>query len=222
MREAARQAPLHRGRRVLQAARSGVVMGLAWTSMGGDTLYVEATPASDTGKAGFKQTGQLGNVMVESSEIAYTYVRSFLRTSREAARVLQEALHPPARAGRRHAQGRPVGGHHHGLRAVLAGDRTAASGRLAMTGELTLTGRVMPIGGVKEKMIAARRAKVTNLILPQENRADYEDLDPQIGKGIAPHFVSTFDEARKICFPDGSQPTDRNRRIRSGGHATGA
>jgi ATP-dependent Lon protease len=70
-----------------------------------------------------------------------------------------------------------------------------------MTGELTLSGLVMPIGGVKEKVIAARRADVKTLILPEENRTDYEDLDEQIRKGITPHFVRSFDEVRKICFP---------------------
>jgi ATP-dependent Lon protease len=80
-----------------------------------------------------------------------------------------------------------------------------------MTGELTLSGLVMPIGGVKEKVIAARRAGVKTLILPEENRADYEDLDEQIARGITPHFVRTFEEARKICFPDGSRATGRRR-----------
>ena len=71
----------------------------------------------------------------------------------------------------------------------------------AMTGELTLTGLVMPIGGVKEKVIAAKRSKVTNLIFPAENRRDFEDLDDHIKEGLTPHFVSAFKEAAKICFP---------------------
>ena len=90
-------------------------MGLAWTSMGGDTLYVEATTV-DTGKGGFKQTGQLGNVMIESSEIAYTYVRSFLNADKKARDFFQKNyihLHVPAG---RDAEGRAVGGHHHGMR----------------------------------------------------------------------------------------------------------
>ncbi len=70
-----------------------------------------------------------------------------------------------------------------------------------MTGELTLSGLVMPIGGVKEKLIAARRAGVKTVILPEENRADYEDLDQRIAGGITPHFVRTFDEVRSACFP---------------------
>jgi ATP-dependent Lon protease len=88
---------------------------------------------------------------------------------------------------------------------------------LAMTGELTLSGIVMPIGGVKEKMIAARRAGVKTMILPEENRADYEDLDEYITRGITMHFVKTFDDVRAICFPAGSEPTDRKRRRPSPG-----
>ena len=89
-----------------------------------------------------------------------------------------------------------------------------------MTGELTLSGLVMPIGGVKEKLIAARRAGVKTVILPEENRADYEDLDEHITRGITPHFVRTFDEVRKVCFPDGSRPPDRQPRRASRGRTT--
>jgi ATP-dependent Lon protease len=71
-----------------------------------------------------------------------------------------------------------------------------------MTGELTLTGQVMPIGGLKEKTIAARRAKIVNLVFPAGNRSDYEELPAHIRKGLKPHFVSTFDEVAKVCFAD--------------------
>ena len=88
---------------------------------------------------------------------------------------------------------------------------------VAMTGELTLSGLVMPIGGVKEKVIAARRAGVKTMILPEENRADYEDLDEHITRGIAAHFVATFDEVREACFRGGSRRADRPRGRSSGG-----
>ena len=77
-----------------------------------------------------------------------------------------------------------------------------------MTGELTLTGQVMPIGGVKEKTIAAKRAKVKHIILPAENQEDFERLDHHIKKNITPHFISTFEEVLNICFP-GSLPKKR-------------
>jgi ATP-dependent Lon protease len=196
--------------------RVGVVMGLAYTALGGATLYVEASPVSAS-SPGFKQTGQLGGVMVESSELAYSYVRSMLRDDPEAVEFFSNHLihlHVPAGAT-------PKDGPSAGitmacaLYSLVTGEPPAAD--LAMTGELTLSGLVMPIGGVKEKVIAARRADVKTLILPEENRADYEDLAEQIGKGITPHFVRSFDEARKICFPGGSTAAGRPRRSRGAG-----
>jgi ATP-dependent Lon protease len=179
--------------------RAGVVMGLAYTALGGATLYVEASavPASTPG---FKQTGQLGAVMVESSEIAYSCVRSLFRDDPEAKEFFANHvihLHVPAGAT-------PKDGPSAGitmacaLYSLVTGQPPKPA--LAMTGELTLSGLVMPIGGVKEKLIAARRAEVKTLILPEENREDYEELDAEIGKGITAHFVRSFEEVRKICF----------------------
>jgi ATP-dependent Lon protease len=191
--------------------RVGVVMGLAYTALGGATLYVEASPVP-AGSPGFKQTGQLGGVMVESSEIAYSYVRSLFREDSKAKEFFGNHLihlHVPAGAT-------PKDGPSAGitmacaLYSLVTGEPPLAG--LAMTGELTLSGLVMPIGGVKEKVIAARRAEVKTLILPEENRADYEDLDEQICTGITAHFVRSFDEVRRICFPGGSPAAKRPRR----------
>ena len=137
--------------------RVGVVRGLAYTALGGATLYVEAIPVPAS-KAGFKQTGQLGEVMVESSEIAYSYVRSIFRDDPKAKEFLSSNLihlHVPAGAT-------PKDGPSAGITMAcaiysLVTGQPPADG-LAMTGELTLSGIVMPIGGVKEKVIAARRA----------------------------------------------------------------
>jgi ATP-dependent Lon protease len=198
--------------------RVGVVRGLAYTALGGATLYVEATPIPAS-NPGFKQTGQLGEVMVESSEIAYSYVRSMFRDDPEAKEFLFNNLihlHVPAGAT-------PKDGPSAGITMAcalysLVMGQPPANG-VAMTGELTLSGLVMPIGGVKEKVIASRRAGVKTVILPEENRADYEDLDEHVTRGITPHFVRTFDEVREICFPGGSQRAGRPRRRRSGGRA---
>jgi ATP-dependent Lon protease len=197
--------------------RVGVVRGLAYTALGGATLYVEAT-SIPTAKAGFKQTGQLGEVMVESSEIAYSYVRSMFRDDPKAREFLSSNLihlHVPAGAT-------PKDGPSAGITMACA-IYSLVTGRppgndVAMTGELTLSGIVMPIGGVKEKVIAARRAGVKTLILPEENRADYEDLDEHIKRGITMHFVRTFEDVRRICFPEGSKSTDRKSRRPSPGH----
>ncbi|MFO7870590.1 MAG: endopeptidase La [Kiritimatiellia bacterium] len=179
--------------------RPGVVMGLAWTALGGDSLFVEATGvASD--KTGFKQTGQLGKVMVESSEIAYTYVRSFLDNGRKPNDFFNRHfihLHVPAGAT-------PKDGPSAGITMAsalysLAVNKPIAR-KFAMSGELTLTGRVMPVGGIKEKTIAAKRAKVRNLVFPSPNRKDYEELPEHIRKGLKAHFADTFEEVVDLCF----------------------
>jgi len=179
--------------------RVGVITGLAWTSMGGDTLYIEATNVT-TGKAEFKQTGQLGNVMVESSEIAYTYVRSFLDKDPKASRFFKNNfihLHVPAGAT-------PKDGPSAGITMAMALYSLAINKPLkrmfAMTGELSLTGRIMPIGGLKEKTIAAKRARVVDLIFPEDNRKDFEELPAHIRRGLKPHFVSTLKQAIDLCF----------------------
>ena len=179
--------------------RVGVVMGLAYTAMGGATLYVEAT-AVPAKAPGFKQTGQLGGVMVESSEIAYSFVRSLLDENSSAKELFESRLvhlHVPAGAT-------PKDGPSAGITMAtalysLATGRKPANG-IAMTGELTLTGLVMPIGGVKEKVIAAKRARVRHVVLPLENREDFEDLPDHVREGLDVSFVKTFDDVRKICF----------------------
>ena len=177
----------------------GVVTGLAWTSLGGDTLTIEAT-CVETGKGGFKQTGQLGNVMVESSELAYTYVRAFLNDDTAAREFFSTNfihLHVPAGAT-------PKDGPSAGVTMASAlyslAKNTPIRRRFAMTGELTLTGSVAPIGGLKEKTIAAKRVKVANLLFPAGNKRDFDELPEHIRKGLKPHFVSTFREVVDLCF----------------------
>ena len=179
--------------------RVGVVTGLAYTSMGGATLHIESV-AIPTGQAGFKQTGQLGNVMVESSEIAYSYVRSLMVKDEKGAEFFKKNmihLHVPAGAT-------PKDGPSAGitmacsLYSIVTGVPLKAG--IAMTGELTLTGMVMPIGGVKEKMIASKRAKVKEVLLPKDNQEDFELLPEHIKEGITAHFVASFEDVKKLCF----------------------
>jgi ATP-dependent Lon protease len=177
----------------------GLVMGLAWTSMGGDTLLIEATGVQ-AGKAGFKQTGQLGNVMVESAEIAYSYVQHMLEGEKAATEFFRKHfvhVHVPAGAT-------PKDGPSAGITMAtalysLALDKPVRK-KVAMTGELTLTGRVMPVGGIKEKVIAAKRAKVKHLVFPEENRKDFEELPDKVRSGFQPAFVTRFDEVVELCF----------------------
>ncbi len=178
----------------------GVITGLAYTAMGGATLHIEATSV-EAKNPGFKQTGQLGDVMVESSEIAYTFIRARLNPQKKTEKFFERNhihLHVPAGAT-------PKDGPSAGITMACAlyslAKQKPIIPNLAMTGELTLTGLVMPIGGVKEKTIAARRAGVTQLLFPDENRKDYEELDESITEGINPYFVKNFDEVLKIGFP---------------------
>ncbi len=177
----------------------GVVTGLAFTSLGGDTLAIEAI-ALPAEKPGFKQTGQLGSVMVESSEIAYSYVRSLLGGDDGARALFDKSLiHLHVPAGATPKDGPSAGVTMATALYSLATGRTVRS-RLAMTGELTLTGRVMAIGGVKEKTIAARRAGIRTLIFPADNRKDFDDLPQHVRQGLSPHFATTFEEVLATAF----------------------
>ena len=174
-------------------------MGLAWTAMGGATLYIEAT-AVKAKNGGLKQTGQLGNVMKESVDIAYSYIRSLLQKQKPPHDFYNNHfihLHVPAGAT-------PKDGPSAGITMALA-LYSLATGKpvrkgLAMTGELTLTGKVLPIGGVREKTIAARRVKVFDLIFPKENKKNFDELPAYLKEGINVHFVSHFSEIIKIAF----------------------
>ena len=175
-------------------------MGLAWTSMGGATLYVEALkfPAE---KTEMKLTGQAGDVMKESSQIAWSYLQSAFQKYVPGKPFFEKSqihLHIPEGAT-------PKDGPSAGitmltsLLSLLKGQPVAQD--LGMTGELTLTGKVLPIGGVKEKVIAARRSGAKTLIFPKDNKRDYDELPAYIRKGIQVHFVEYYDEVYRVAFP---------------------
>ncbi len=180
----------------------GVVLGLAWTALGGATLYIEANSvAAKTGS--LKQTGQLGNVMQESVDIAYSYVRSAMGKEKPANHFFDKHfihLHVPAGATPKDG---PSAGITMALALVSLARGRAAKKGLAMTGELTLTGRVLPVGGIREKTIAARRVKVYELIFPAENRNNFEELPDHLKEGITPHFVEHFEQVLRIARLDG-------------------
>ena len=179
----------------------GVVMGLAYTALGGATLHIEARSLFNK-NGGLKQTGQLGDVMKESAEIAYSYVRSLLQNDPDAKEFFEERiihLHVPAGAT-------PKDGPSAGITMACAVlsliFNTPLQKSLALTGELTLTGVVLPIGGVKEKTIAARRAKIRELIFPADNQEEFEDLDESVRQGITAHFVKKLEDVLAIGFPN--------------------
>ncbi|NQV64791.1 MAG: endopeptidase La, partial [SAR86 cluster bacterium] len=177
----------------------GVINGLAWTAMGGTTLAIEAA-LIHTKNRGFKLTGQLGEVMQESAQIAYSFVVSRLEKLGASPDFFDEAfvhLHVPEGAT-------PKDGPSAGVTMATALLSLATNKKinrdLAMTGELTLTGRVLPVGGIREKVIAARRASLKELILPAANARDYHEIPDYLTKGLTVHFVETYEEVAEICF----------------------
>ncbi|NBC23410.1 MAG: endopeptidase La [Gammaproteobacteria bacterium] len=177
----------------------GIVTGLAWTPLGGATLPVEATLVHRK-QAGLKLTGQLGNVMQESANIAYSYVRgNAARFGVEDGFFDEAFLHVHVPAGATPKDGPSAGVTMSTALVSRATDKPPRAG-FAMTGELTLTGRVYPVGGIREKLLAAKRQKIRNVILPEANRRDWEEVPEHIRRGIHVHFVETFDEVVELVF----------------------
>ncbi len=172
--------------------RPGVAIGLAWTPNGGDILFIEATRMA--GKKGLTLTGHLGDVMKESAQTALSYVRSQADQLHIPADFYDNCdihIHVPSGAI-------PKDGPSAGITMVTALASLLTSRKVrqdvAMTGEITLRGKVMPIGGVKEKVLAARRAGVTTVILPQRNEKDLEDVPPKVREEMQFRFVEAIDE----------------------------
>ena len=201
----------------------GIVTGLAWTSYGGEILFVETLPIR--GK-GFKLTGQMGDVMNESANIAYSYVQKLLqdeinvtdsKVRKKMKKVTKKVgadeksaeasldflannevhLHLPAGAT-------PKDGPSAGITMALAlyslAKNKKVRGNVAMTGELSLTGKVLPVGGIKEKVLAAKRAGIKEIILPDENAKDLKEVPAAHRKGLKFYPVKHFDEVLKIAL----------------------
>ncbi|MCU0840996.1 MAG: endopeptidase La [Thiobacillaceae bacterium] len=177
----------------------GVVTGLAWTALGGATLTIEATKVHTLNR-GFKLTGKLGEVMRESAEIAYSYISSHLKPYKGDPKFFDAAfvhLHVPEGAT-------PKDGPSAGVTmatALLSLARNQQVDRpLAMTGELTLTGQVLAVGGIREKVIAAKRVGISELILPHANQPDFERLPDYVKAGLEVHFVRHYREVARRVF----------------------
>ncbi len=209
-----------------KSLRPGNVIGLAWTGYGGDILLIETLPLK--GQGGFKLTGQLGDVMGESASLAYSYVKKILQTEledvprkkRPAVKVKKKSesdnsdeneeetprdflashevhLHLPAGAT-------PKDGPSAGITMALAlyslaTNKKVKSG-IAMTGELSLNGKVLPVGGIKEKVLAAKRSGIKTIILPKENEKDLKEVPERHRKGLKFYPVSHFDDVLKIAM----------------------
>lgn len=201
--------PVFTVERMYDTTPPGVVMGLAWTALGGSTMFVETslrrprdrdTDGKENKDGSLEVTGQLGDVMKESARIAYTFARAFLmqRDPRNDYLVTSHIhLHVPEGAT-------PKDGPSAGCTIVtallsLALDQPVRQD-LAMTGEVSLTGKILPVGGIKEKTIAAKRAGVTCIVLPEENRKDFHDLAAFITQGLEVHFVGHYSQVFDIAF----------------------
>ncbi|HCS36324.1 MAG: endopeptidase La [Spirochaetae bacterium HGW-Spirochaetae-4] len=195
--------PIFREDEILRADRPGMAIGLAWTSMGGDTLVIEAV--TYPGKGELKLTGKLGEVMQESASIALTHLKSIAsKHGIEANWFESHAIHLHVPEGATPKDGPSAGVTMATAFFSLIKDQTIKAD-LAMTGELDLVGKVMPIGGLKEKVLAARRNKIKTILIPKFNARDLDELDAEIKEGITFHPVSTFDEVLYHVFDIGSQ-----------------
>ncbi|XP_003460978.3 lon protease homolog, mitochondrial [Cavia porcellus] len=202
--------PVFTVERMYGATPPGVVMGLAWTAMGGSTLFVETSlrrPRARAGEDGEKKdgtlevTGQLGEVMRESARIAYTFARAFLmQRDLDNDFLVTSHIHLHVPEGATPKDGPSAGCTIVTALLSLALDQPVRQD-LAMTGEVSLTGKILPVGGIKEKMIAAKRAGVTCIILPEENRKDFYDLAAFITEGLEVHFVTHYAQVFEIAFP---------------------
>lgn len=210
--------------RLYEETPPGIATGLAWTSMGGTTLYIEVIqvertkPPKSTDDAkprgvSLKITGQLGEVMKESAEIALSYARNYLSTTSpffEDAGLLH--LHVPEGAT-------PKDGPSAGCTIVTA-LLSLATGKpvrqhVAMTGEVTLTGQVLPVGGIREKAVAAKRSGIKQIILPEGNRKDWDELPSHVSDDLKPHFASHYDDVYCICFGNENEQDEEGSEILS-------
>ncbi|GAA6491557.1 MAG TPA: endopeptidase La [Candidatus Bariatricus faecipullorum] len=181
----------------------GIVRGLAWTSVGGDTLQIEVNVMP--GKGEVTLTGQLGEVMKESAQAGISYIRSISRKHKVPDNFFEEHdihIHIPEGAV-------PKDGPSAGITMATA-MFSAITGRkvradLAMTGEITLRGRVLPIGGLKEKLLAAKNAGIRTVLVPAENERDVRDISPEITKGLEILYVSQMEEVLKAALKPGTR-----------------
>ena len=193
--------------------RAGVAVGLAWTPTGGDVLFVEASKMK--GKGGFTMTGQLGQVMQESMQAAMTWVRSHAKElGIDESFFADHDVHIHVPAGAIPKDGPSAGVTMVTALVSLLTDRPVRP-LTAMTGEITLSGNVLPIGGIKEKALAAKRSGVTDIILPAENRQNVEeDLTPEQLQGVNMHYVKTVEELLDIALPSSRAEVKQDEEIR--------
>src|SRR5579875_662453 len=193
--------------------RAGVAVGLAWTPTGGDVLFVEANKMK--GKGGFTMTGQLGQVMQESMQAALTWVRSNAKElGIDEGFFADHDIHIHVPAGAIPKDGPSAGVTMVTALVSLLTERPVRP-LTAMTGEITLSGNVLPIGGVKEKALAAQRAGVTDIILPAENRLNVEeDLTPEQIDDVTIHYATQIEDVLNVALPKSRAEERKDEEVR--------
>jgi ATP-dependent Lon protease len=186
---------------IKKADRPGMSVGLAWTSMGGDTLVIEAT--SLPGKEGFTLTGKMGDTMKESATIAMTVARKLAveRYGIDSEWFDKNHIHLHIPEGATPKDG-PSAGITMATALISLLREKVITDKLVMTGELSLTGQVLPIGGLKEKTVAARRNKAKHIIFPKQNERDLDEIPDHVKKGIEFHPVTSYNEVLSLALPD--------------------
>ena len=190
--------PLYKKERDLNSIVNGVAIGLAWTPVGGDVLFIE-TAVSD-GKGNLTLTGNLGDVMKESATIAYEYIKVHAKDFDIAAENLKDKdvyIHIPEGAT-------PKDGPSAGITILTALLSTFSNkpirSNMAMTGEITLRGKITPVGGIKEKILAAKKANLKTIVLPLANKSDVEDIEKEYVEGLDFHYFDNMTDALRFNF----------------------
>jgi ATP-dependent Lon protease len=193
--------------------RAGVAVGLAWTPAGGDVLFIEANKMK--GKGGFNRTGQIGEVMQESMQAALTWIRSNAKSvglEEDFMNDIDLHIHVPAGAIPKDG---PSAGVTMATALISLLTDTPVHPLTAMTGEITLSGNVLPVGGIKEKFLAAKRAGVKQVILPAENRLNVEeDLMPEQIEGVIIHYASHIEDVLNVALPKSREEEKKDEEVR--------
>jgi len=190
--------PIHNSERAQRRAREGVVTGLAWTPVGGEILFIESSLSR--GKGTLTMTGNLGDVMKESATLAFEYLKAHADSLGIAADVIDQSnihIHVPEGATPKDG---PSAGITMFVAMVSAFTHRNVLPNVAMTGEITLRGDVTPVGGIKEKILAAKRAGITDIILCEDNRRDIDDIESEYLQGLKFHYITTMGEALPLAF----------------------
>ena len=190
--------PIHNSERRGKDPKVGVVTGLAWTQVGGEILFIESSISK--GKGTLSMTGNLGDVMKESATLAFEYIKANAdRFGIDAKKLENSNIHIHVPEGATPKDG-PSAGITMFVAMVSAFTQRKVIPTVAMTGEITLRGAVTPVGGIKEKILAAKRADITDIILCEDNRRDIEEIPADYLKGLTFHYITDMEEALPIAF----------------------